>query len=163
VIQEFRSKLNNDALYKEILQTKSIEEVYTVTDRLQEEQARTGRLRHMSKITPFLEGLNSYASVIEVFMQAKPDVLALIWGPIKLLLQWADVLKQSMDAIIDTTDEIGARLPEFRQSTRMFGKNKLISDVLVLFFRDVMDFYIVALKFFSSPRKYRRVWRYHLY
>jgi hypothetical protein len=155
VIQDFRSKLKNDSLYNEILRTKNIEEVYAVTDRLQEEQARTGRLRNMSKITPFLEGLNSYANVIEVFMQAKPDVLALIWGPIKLILQWADVLKQSMDAIIDTTSEIGARLPEFRQSTRMFGKNKLISDVLILFFRDIMDFYIVALKFFSSPREYR--------
>jgi hypothetical protein len=152
VIHEFRSKLKDDALYREILKTRNIEEVYNVTDRLQEEQARTGRLRHMSKINPFLEGLNGYASVIEVFMQAKPDVLALIWGPIKLILQWADVLKQSMDAIIDTTDEIGARLPEFRKATHLFGKNKLISDVLILFFRDILDFYVVVLKFFSLPR-----------
>lgn len=153
VIQEFRSKLKDDALYNEILETKNIEEVYDVTDRLQEEQARTGKLRHMSKITPFLEGLRGYASVIEVFMQAKPDILALIWGPLKLILQWADVLKQSMDAIIDTIHEIGARLPEFRKSTRLFGKNKLILDVLILFFRDLIDFYIIALKFFSLPRK----------
>jgi hypothetical protein len=154
LIQEFRSKLKDDALYREILKTKNIEEVYNITDKLQEEQARTGRMRHMSKITPFLEGLNGYARVIEVFMQAKPDVLALIWGPIKLILQWADVLKQSMDAIIDTTDEIGARLPEFRKATHLFGKNKLVSDVLILFFRDILDFYVVALKFFSSPREY---------
>ena len=155
-IQEFRSKLKDEALYSEILQTKDIEEVYNVTDRLQEDQARTGRLRHMSKMTPFLEGLRSYASVIEVFMQAKPDVLSLIWGPIKLVLQWADVLKQSLDAIIDTTDEIGAQLPEFRKSAHLFGKNKVISDVLVLFFKDILDFYIVMLRFFSSPRKYQR-------
>ena len=153
VIQDFRVKLGNDAIYRDILQTKSIGEVYDLTDKLQEEQARTGRLRHMSKITPFLNGLKDYAGVIEVFMQAKPDVISLIWGPIKLLLQWADVLKQSMDAIIHTIEDIGVRLPEFQKSFDLFGKNKVISDVLVLFFRDILDFYVVALKFFSSPRE----------
>jgi hypothetical protein len=153
-IQEFRVKLKNDDLYHEILQTKKIEEVYELTDKLQEEQSRTGRLRHLSKIEPFLEGLRGYADVIEIFMQAKPDVLALIWGPLKLLLQWADVLKQSMDAIVDTIAEIGSLIPEFQISSKLFGKNTTIRDVLLLFFRDILDFYIITLKFFSSPRKY---------
>jgi hypothetical protein len=152
-IQDFRSKLKNENLYHQILQTASVDQVYHLTDELQEEQARTGRLRHLSKIEPFLEGLKSYASVIEVFVQAKPDVLALIWGPIKLLLQWASVLKQSMDAIIDTTAEIGAVLPEFRKVAQLFGQNGIIKEVLVLFFKDMLDFYAIALKFFSLPRK----------
>ncbi|KAF2647160.1 hypothetical protein K491DRAFT_644350 [Lophiostoma macrostomum CBS 122681] len=151
-ITEFRAHVKNDDLYREILQTKSIDEVYQVTDKLQEDQARTGRLRHLSKIEPFLVGVKNYASVIEVFMQAKPDVLALIWGPIKLILQWADVLKQSMDAIIDITAEIGDLLPEFERSSQMFSANPVIKDVLILFFRDLLDFYAVALKFFSLPR-----------
>ncbi|KAH7077841.1 hypothetical protein BKA63DRAFT_509181 [Paraphoma chrysanthemicola] len=151
-IEQFRVKLKNDDLYREILQTRKIEEVYDITDKLQEEQSRTGRLRHLSKIEPFLEGLRGYASVIEVFMQAKPDVLALIWGPIKLLLQWADVLKQSMDAIVDTVAEIGDLIPEFRISSKVFGEKTAIRDVLLLFFRDILDFYVIALKFFSSPR-----------
>jgi hypothetical protein len=153
-IQEFRVKLKNEDLYHDILQTKKIEEVYELTDKLQEEQSRTGRLRHLSKIEPFLEGLRGYASVIEVFMQAKPDVLALIWGPLKLLLQWADVLKQSMDAIVDIIAEIGSLIPEFQISGKLFGKNTAIRDVLLLFFRDILDFYVITLKFFSSPRKY---------
>ncbi|PVI01812.1 hypothetical protein DM02DRAFT_590626 [Periconia macrospinosa] len=152
VLRDFRTKLQDDELYRRLLRVKTPEEVYDLTDKLQEEQARTGRMRHLSKIQPFLEGLRSYANVIEVFMQAKPDVLALIWGPIKLILQWADALKQSMDAIIDTTEEIGARLPEFEKSRHMFGANKVIFEVLVLFFKDILDFYVVALNFFKSPR-----------
>jgi hypothetical protein len=77
-IHDFRVKIKNEDLYREILQTKTIEEVYDVTDKLQEEQSRTGRLRHMSKIYPFLEGLRGYSNVIETFVQAKADVLALI-------------------------------------------------------------------------------------
>jgi hypothetical protein len=152
-MKEFRAKLKNADLYREILKTKKIEDIYDVTDKLQEEQSRTGRLRHLSKIEPFLEGLKGYASVIEVFMQAKPDVLALLWGPIKLILQWADVLKQSMDAIIDTIAEIGNLIPEFRISSKLFGEKTAIREVLLLFFRDILDFYVIALNFFSLPRE----------
>jgi hypothetical protein len=152
-IQEFRAKIKDDDLYREILQTRKIEDVYDVTDKLQEEQSRTGRLRHLSKIEPFLKGLREYASVIEVFMQAKPDVLALLWGPIKLLLQWADVLKQSMDAIVDIVAEIGNLIPEFRVSSKMFGEKTAVQQVLLLFFRDILDFYVITLKFFSLPRE----------
>jgi hypothetical protein len=154
LIQNFRAGLKNNDLYREILQTRNIGELYDVTDTLQEEQSRTGRLRHMSKIKPFLEGLERYASVIEVFMQAKPDVLALLWGPIKLLLQWANVLKQSMDAIVDTVAEIGTLIPEFHVSSDLFGEKTAIRDVLLLFFKDILDFYLIALEFFSLPREY---------
>jgi hypothetical protein len=128
--------------------------VYDATDKLQEEQAKKGHLRHLSKIEPYLEGLRGYASVIEVFMQAKPEMLALIWGPIKLLLQWASTLKQSFDAVINTTADIGALLPEFQGVAKLFSHNEQIKDVLVLFFKDILDFYLIALKFFSLPRKF---------
>lgn len=153
VIQDFKSSLKDDELFSTILQTTTIDEVYNVTDKLQEEQAKKGHLRHLSKIQPFLEGLNAYAGVIEVFLQAKPDVLALIWGPIKLIIQWASTLKQSFDAIVNTTEDIGVLLPEFREVAKLFEHNKQIKDILVLFLKDLLDFYLIALKFFSLPRK----------
>ncbi|KAL9621921.1 MAG: hypothetical protein Q9160_003742 [Pyrenula sp. 1 TL-2023] len=154
VAREFKSKLNDDEMHGEILKTTSIDEVYDLTDRLQEEQIKKGHLRHLSKMQPFLEGLRSYASVIEVFMQAKPDILALIWGPIKLLIQWASVLKECFDAIISATADIGTLIPEFGQVSALFDHNKQIEDVLVLFLKDVLDFYLIALKFFSLSREY---------
>ncbi|RYP91269.1 hypothetical protein DL770_002587 [Monosporascus sp. CRB-9-2] len=152
---EFKDKLKDDAIYDEILKTTSIEQVYDFTDNLQKQQAEKGHLRHLSKIEPFLNRLEEYSKVIEIFIQAKPDILALIWGPIKLLLQWASVLKQSFDAIVNTTAAIGNLLPEFISVTRLFSQNTHIKDVLALFFRDILDFYLVALKFFRLPR-----WRY---
>lgn len=152
--RDFKASLKDDALYTEILKTTSIDEVYDATDKLQKEQAKEGHLRHLSKIQPYLEGLRYYASVIEVFIQVKPDVLALIWGPIKLILQWTSVLKQSFDAIIITLADIGVLLPEFREIAKLFDHNKQIKEVLALFFRDILDFYLIALKFFSSSRKF---------
>ncbi|UKZ56611.1 hypothetical protein TrVGV298_010450, partial [Trichoderma virens] len=154
-VREFKSKLKNDQLYADILKTKSIDEVYDATDALQAEQGKQGRLRHLSKIKPFLEGLRGYANVIDTFVQVKPDVLALICGPIKLLIQWATSLTQSMDALINTAAEIGELLPEFKLIGEMFGHTEQVKLVLVLFFQDILDFYAVALKFFSLPN-----WRY---
>lgn len=154
VIHEFKDKLQNDKLYREILQTTSIDEVYDATDKLQKEQAQTGHLRHLSKIEPYLERLRDYSGAIDTFVQAKPDVLAVIWGPIKLLIQWTSILKQSFDAIIDTTAEIGDLLPEFKEVSQLFSHNVQLKDVLVLFFQDILDFYLVALKFFNKPSKF---------
>lgn len=151
--REFKTALKNDKLYDEVVKTRSIDDVYTATDALQVELAKKGPLRRLSKIQPYLERLRAYSGVVETFVQVKPDVLALIWGPIKLLLQWTSTLTQSLDAIINTTAEIGELLPEFKDMTTMFSQNHHIKDVLALFFQDLLDFYVVALKFFSLGRK----------
>ena len=154
VIHDFKDKLKDAKLYSDILKTTSIDEVYDATDKLQEDQAKNGHLRHLSKIGPFLERLRDYSTAIDTFVQAKPNVLALIWGPIKLLIQWTSTLKQSFDAIISTTAEIGELLPEFQEVIKLFGHNEQLKIVLVLFFQDILDFYLVTLKFFSQPSKF---------
>ena len=151
-IGEFRGQLQDDVLYNRILQTTSIQQVYDATDELQAQQSKNGHLRHLSKIEPFLMSLSGYADAVGVFIQVKPDILALIWGPIVLLLQWASVLKMSFDAIVNTTAEIGSALPEFQQAVQIFDQSIQIKDVLLLFFKDILEFYAVALRFFRLPR-----------
>lgn len=151
--RDFKSKLKREELYRQILETTSIEQVYDATDKLQNQQSKKGHLRNLSKIDVYLSRLREYAGVVEVFVQVQPDILALIWGPIKLLLQWANVLKQSFDVIVDTLEEIGVLLPEFTEVTRIFGDNARIQEILVLFFKDILDFYLVTLNFFSSSRR----------
>ncbi|KAF4962504.1 hypothetical protein FSARC_9427 [Fusarium sarcochroum] len=151
-ILDFKTKFKDQSFYDQILRTNSIDEVCNDIQKLQDEQAKAGRLRHLSKIEPFLSRLRDYSSVIETFVQAKPDILALIWGPIKLLLLWADVLKQSFDALVNTLEEIGHLLPEFCEVTGIFADNNRLQELLVLFFRDILDFYLIATNFFSMRR-----------
>ena len=96
--------------------------------------------------------MGDYADAVKVLIQLKPDILALIWGPIVLLLQWTSILKTSFDAIINTTAEIGQALPEFKIAIRLFEQNNQIKDVLLLFFKDILDFYLVAIRFFRLSR-----------
>ena len=46
---------------------------------IQTEQAGRKSLRNLNKIRPYLDGLEQYAAVIEVFVNSKPDILAFIW------------------------------------------------------------------------------------
>ncbi|KAF5668760.1 Nacht domain-containing protein [Fusarium denticulatum] len=149
---DFKDKLKDHSFYDQIIQTTSIEQVYQDIEKLQDKQAKSGRLRHLSKIEPFLARLREYSSVVETFVQAKPDILALIWGPIKLLLLWADVLKQSFDALVNALEEIGNALPDFCELAEMFAGNNRLQALLVLYFRDILHFYFISTKFFSMRR-----------
>ncbi|RKL31203.1 hypothetical protein BFJ72_g11220 [Fusarium proliferatum] len=149
---DFKDKLKGHSFYDQIIQTTSIEQVYQDIEKLQDKQAKSGRLRHLSKIEPFLARLREYSGVVETFVQAKPDILALIWGPIKLLLLWADALKQSFDALLSALEDIGNVLPDFCELAEMFAGNNRLQALLVLYFRDILHFYLISTKFFSMRR-----------
>ena len=83
MMHELKRQLKHNKLFNEILMTISIDQLYDVPDKLQEEQAKIGHLRHLSKIEPYLERLRDYVGAIDTFVQIKPDVLAIIWGPLK--------------------------------------------------------------------------------
>lgn len=82
-------------------------------------------------------------------MQAKPDVLALIWGPIKLLIHLSSNLVKSMDAIVDVMCLVGDKLPVFTDYAKLFEANPRVNHVLALIFRDILDFYLAALNSFA--------------
>jgi len=54
---------------------------------IERRQAGRRSFRNLGKIRPFLNSLQDYGKVIEVFVNVKPDIMAFIWGPIKFCLQ----------------------------------------------------------------------------
>jgi hypothetical protein len=150
--QDFLASLRDPDLFNSVSDIKSIDEVYAFTSQLQNDQGKRQGLRNLSKIKPYLDRLREYAGVIEVFVQAKPDILALIWGPIKLLLQMSDNLTQSFDAIVEAMTGISNKLPLFEAYTSIFETSDRVLDVLVLFYKDILNFYEIVLNFFSAKR-----------
>jgi hypothetical protein len=57
----------------------SIHDVVDAIAEVEAQQQRSGRLRALGRLAPFVRGLQEYAGVVEVFIQAKQDVLSLIW------------------------------------------------------------------------------------
>ena len=153
--REFKASLpSGNTSFRSLFSVATIDELYDVVERYQQEQHRTSKLRHLKRIQPLLERLKEYAGVIEVFVQVKPDILALLWGPIKLLLQWTSGWSEGFDAVAKMLERIGDLLPCFSSAVVHFLDVDRIKDVLGLFYRDILDFYLAMVQFFSLPRTF---------
>ncbi|KAF3059730.1 hypothetical protein GL218_04847 [Daldinia childiae] len=146
--QNFKNNLGNITFFHEILKITSIGDVYDITDKIQNEQNEHNGLRNLAKIRRYLERLKGYADVINGIISGSRHILALLWGPIGMLLQLARPLNKAYDSFIDAVAEVGQSLPEFQASTSIFKQNKEAKEILPLFFKDILDFYSEALNFF---------------
>ncbi|KAF5659325.1 NACHT domain-containing protein [Fusarium denticulatum] len=150
--QRFRSKVESPSIYDEILIAGTIEEVYKLTNDIQSKLAPQGKLRHLAKIKPFLDRLSEYASVIEVFIQAKPDILALIWGPIKIILHWSSQISSVLDKVADILETVGYALPHFARMAQTFNASDAVMSALTLYYEDILDLYAIFFHFFRKTR-----------
>lgn len=152
--RSFRNKLKDPNVYKQILATTTIDEVCKTTMKLQEEAA--GKSRHLAKIKPFLDRLSMYSNVIGTFVQAKPEILALIWGPLQLLLQWSSQMTSALDKVVLVLVEVGHALPHVELMSGTFGASDTVKALMALFYEDILDFYRVNFDFFRKTRRYTR-------
>ncbi|GAP90443.1 putative NACHT domain protein [Rosellinia necatrix] len=147
--QEFEKDLDDKALFQDILAIRTIDQVHEAIQELQEKQRKQGRLRYLARAEPFIKGLENYAKVIEVYVQVESSILPLIWGPIKLIILWSSETKKSFDAILTITETLGVLLPQFQDISGLFRDTERLTAAMGLFFRDMLDFYLIALKFFK--------------
>ncbi|KAI1122695.1 hypothetical protein F5Y10DRAFT_281496 [Nemania abortiva] len=149
----FKKRLDNDELFKDLLETSSIEDVWALAEKLQKQPYIERRMRHMAKISGFLDKLQVYTSTIDTFVSAKPEILALIWGPIRLLLSWTANDAKFSDAITSAMEKIGNALPQFGEMSKIFSESTKLGQVMALFFQDILEFYTITLNFFRLPRR----------
>lgn len=147
--RDFLQSLTNPHDY-DFSQYNSIDQVYDATEKIQKEQETSGTLRNLNKIQPYLECMSQYVNTIDTFVQVKPEILALIWGPIKLLLQISSTFVQSYDKILDAMALIGDALPRFQIYADLFRSNSRVKRVLCIFYKNILDFHVMTLNFFKK-------------
>ncbi|KAI1737673.1 hypothetical protein F4680DRAFT_203534 [Xylaria scruposa] len=149
--RSFRDSLVGSVNFDEISNITSIADVYDFTDKLQAEQHKDGGLRNLPKINIYLERLEGYATNIDFVIRGNHNILALIWGPIVLLLQWSRVLDKAYDSLIDAIATIGQIIPDFRSSISASNRSQETMEITVLFFKDILNFYRETLQLFARP------------
>lgn len=77
VMESFKAQISQEDTDR--FKVTTFNDLKSVVQDIQAEQARRKSLRNMTKIRPYLDGLNQYSAVIEVFVNSKPDILAFIW------------------------------------------------------------------------------------
>ncbi|MCJ1385990.1 hypothetical protein MMC17_009115 [Xylographa soralifera] len=140
-IKDFLDNLTDKDHY-DFSKIRSVDDVYDETDRIQTLQGSKGTLRNLNRIKPYLHRISEYSSVIETFVQVKPDFLSLLWI--------SSTYIKSFDKLLDMTARLADALPQFKVYEELFQKNARITHVLCLFYKDILDFYAINLNFFKA-------------
>ncbi|KAL1840713.1 hypothetical protein VTJ49DRAFT_208 [Mycothermus thermophilus] len=130
----------------------TINDVVAAAGDIERKQEKTRSFRGLVRIRPFLRVLGEYSGVVNTFSQVQPEILCLIWGPIKFLLQATSNLAAAFDKIVKVLQDVSQVLPRFQQYTALFPNNVEIRRVLCLFFEDILSLYAELLNFVTNRR-----------
>ncbi|CAO2653806.1 Nn.00g032170.m01.CDS01 [Neocucurbitaria sp. VM-36] len=117
---------------------------------LQEKQHASRRLQGLNRIQPFLEAMDQFGKVITIFANTN-EILAFVWGPVKLLLSIANTSVEAFKGLLDVYSSIGERLPNLIKYETLFRSNSHMMGVLALIYGDILQFHREALKYFQQP------------
>ncbi|KAF2179185.1 hypothetical protein K469DRAFT_801445 [Zopfia rhizophila CBS 207.26] len=129
---------------------KSVDDIYTAAEKIQKSQAADGTLCALKRISPYIDRLSEYVAVIEVLAEVKSEMIFLIWGSFKLLLQIFSSIPYAFNSIIGAVSDIGRRLPQFKKYVGLFEQNDHAKVVLSLFYREILDFHCTVLGIFKK-------------
>ncbi|KAF8454287.1 hypothetical protein BDZ91DRAFT_842142, partial [Kalaharituber pfeilii] len=109
---------------------------------IQIEQAKGRNMRNINRIWPFIDAMEQYGKIIEVFLNMSGFV-AFIWVASKYI--------SCFDIILDEYERLGECLPQFQQYDSLFKDNSHMRNVLGLVYQDILEFHSHALKIIQRP------------
>ncbi|KAF9629027.1 hypothetical protein BFW01_g10230 [Lasiodiplodia theobromae] len=119
---------------------------------IQEEQMKSRRMTNLRRIAPFLEAMEQFDKVVQIFLNAA-DLLAFVWGPVKFLLLSARTYHDAFSALLDAYLDIGENIPLFAQFEQIFNDKSQMHVALEYVYIDIMEFHSSAIRYFKSPGK----------
>ncbi|ERF69533.1 hypothetical protein EPUS_01862 [Endocarpon pusillum Z07020] len=130
----------------------TLKDVWSAAVVIEQDQAARKAMKNVRRIQPFLNTMESYSRVIEVFCQGYPP-MAFVWGPMKLMLQLSSQYIHVFDKLLDTYRDIANVVPRIDRLRAIFGDSDDFRRSLSLVYVDILDFHQRAYKIFR-----RRSW-----
>ncbi|RBA15873.1 hypothetical protein FPRO05_12094 [Fusarium proliferatum] len=128
---------------------------------IQSQQRSRKKMMHMGRLVPFLEAMEQFGKVIEVFLNVS-EVLAFVWGPMKLLLLTAINWTESFDTLLDAYQRIAENFPIFEGYQSTFSQNDKMQSVMEHAWSNILEFHIKALRIFEQSmlkQFFRSLWK----
>ncbi|RYP59358.1 hypothetical protein DL769_008577 [Monosporascus sp. CRB-8-3] len=120
----------------------TVNDVKTAIKTIQDRLGSQRRMRHMAKLSKFVEAMTQLGKVVEVFLNVERTV-AFVWA--------ASTYTESLDALLDTYAEVGDILPQLTQYENLLEKHPELRKYVESYYCDVLDFHRKALEVFSRP------------
>lgn len=89
----------------------------------------------------------SRSATINPFLALKPV-------PFLTILQFSSAALTTFESMIEILADIGAILPQFERYMELFQNSANVRHVLCLFYRDLLDFFVITLNFISKKSQY---------
>ncbi|KAF3765675.1 hypothetical protein M406DRAFT_289896 [Cryphonectria parasitica EP155] len=126
-----------------------LEDVKQTIRDIQDQQGKAGRLRNMRRLDEFIEAMNQFGGVIDVFVNANQFV-CFVWN--LRPLQIAKTHLDSFDKLLDVYGQIGAAIPGLLQHRATFENHPTLATVLEDYYSDILRFHQEALSVFERPK-----------
>ena len=154
----------------------SVDDLKVTILSIQADQRARKQMMNMGRVKSFLEAMEQFGKVIEVFLNVN-NILCFVWGPMKLLLlvcmlfkynlkvkssysynlrgkltvpETATAWSDSLDALLDAYQEISENFPVFAGYESIFAKNEGMQVLLECVWSNILDFHIRALRIFDQ-------------
>ncbi|KAH8880581.1 hypothetical protein GQ53DRAFT_669656, partial [Thozetella sp. PMI_491] len=147
-VERFRNQLSEEQRVQ--FATTSLKDVKLEIQRVQDHYGPEKRLRNMRRLSKFLEVMSQIEQVVSVFLNVS-EVVAFVWGPIKFGLVVASARLETLEGLLDTYVEIGEVIPGLKQYDSIFNSCPAVTEVLELYFCDILQFHTNALEVFTRP------------
>ncbi|RSL58822.1 hypothetical protein CEP54_007587 [Fusarium duplospermum] len=128
---------------------------------LQVRQHAERRLQNPNRLMLFLKAAEEYGEVLQVFYPGH-EIMAFIWGPVKLLLETVNSCDRAFNELLDTYERMGEEFPLLLQYRDLFHPDSHdMGLILVLICEDVMEFHRIALEHFRRggwEKRFQQTW-----
>ncbi|KAK0665456.1 NACHT domain-containing protein [Cercophora samala] len=157
-LKQFQRRLTPEE--RKQFQVTSLDELKSEILAIQSEQRDRKKQMHLSRIQRFLEAMEQFGKVIEVFVNTN-ETLAFVWGPIKLLLLTAKGGADAFDCLLDAYSKIADSLPIFQNYQHIFQSDPEVQVGLSSIWENILDFHTKAIRIFSKSTvklMFRSLW-----
>ncbi|XXG96436.1 hypothetical protein Hte_002719 [Hypoxylon texense] len=109
---------------------------------IQKKQHSQRRGKNLARLKPFIEAMNQFGKVIEVFANTS-EMVAFVWV--------ASSFAEAFHELLDIYEELGESFPLLRQYERLFHEDPNMLRVLAIMYKDILEFHRQAFRYFQQP------------
>uniref|UniRef100_L7J9W7 DUF7708 domain-containing protein n=1 Tax=Pyricularia oryzae (strain P131) TaxID=1143193 RepID=L7J9W7_PYRO1 len=141
-LDKFRAQLSDQERVKFAVTKKG--DLLVAILNIQNEQRLSKKMVNMRRAQGFIEAMEQFGKVIEVFVNSS-EILAFVWGPMKFLLLSAKSWTDSTNELLDTYQHIADSLPIFEGYQDLFKEDGVMQETLKHVWEVILDFHLEAL------------------
>lgn len=98
--------------------------------------------RAMDSCQPAIDGFRQFANALDVLCNAKPEVLALVWGGLRIVLRVAESFQEFFDSIILSVKTIGENIKRAKMYEVLFTNIDTVRTCMLELYNEILKFYL---------------------